>query len=230
MVSSIYVHVPHSGKLSREKTFANFTVLWLYICESFLCKIWGHGTAKASNPWKFSPKNVFSTICQSFLPQKFLLAVACYSTLKSDTIDIWKRFYGVFHHSSATCATLKCTSEASELKTDLRKAEAKLHKLAFSEKCAQCMHARGLLCLWAKLSATSVQIFAFWFSKNSSNLHQSCAANVCLNLQFFTVYLSPMQLPFSVTHATKAHWLRALFGGRSYDVMFNQETQLLDWQ
>ena len=131
----------------------------------------------------FLRQNVFSPICQSFLPQKFLLAVACYSTLKSDT-DIWKHFYVVCHHSSATCATLKCTSEASELKTDLWKAEAKLHKLAFSEKCTQCMHARGLLCLWAKLSATSVQIFAFWFSKNSSNLHQSCATNVCLNLSF----------------------------------------------
>ena len=85
------------------------------------------------------------------------IAVACYSTLKNDT-DLRERFYGVCHHSCATCVTLKCTSEASELKTDLWKAEAKLHKLVHSQKkSAQCMHARGLLCLQEKLSATSVQ-------------------------------------------------------------------------
>jgi len=31
IVSDLYMNtVPYSGKLSREKTFANFTVLWLY--------------------------------------------------------------------------------------------------------------------------------------------------------------------------------------------------------
>ena len=43
--------LPYSGKLLREKTFANFTVLKLV--KVFLCKIWEHGTfgtVKASNP------------------------------------------------------------------------------------------------------------------------------------------------------------------------------------
>ena len=67
------MHVPYSGKLSREKTFANFTVLWLYtkvfsvkfgawrpsaqqkraIRESFL-----HENRIFTNSRKFSPSKV----------------------------------------------------------------------------------------------------------------------------------------------------------------------------
>ena len=46
-----------SGKLSREKTFANFAVLWLF-AKVFSAKFWGPGVlgaAQASNPRKFSP-------------------------------------------------------------------------------------------------------------------------------------------------------------------------------
>ena len=34
--------LPYSGKLLREKTFANFAVLWQYT-KVFFRKIWGHG-------------------------------------------------------------------------------------------------------------------------------------------------------------------------------------------
>jgi len=67
--------VPYSGKLSREKTFANFAVLWLYakvfstkfgawhplawqkwaIRESFLRE-----NRLFTNSWKFSPSKVYS--------------------------------------------------------------------------------------------------------------------------------------------------------------------------
>ena len=43
-VSCVVLHcvmyIPYSGKLSREKTFANFVVLWLFN-KSFLHKILG---------------------------------------------------------------------------------------------------------------------------------------------------------------------------------------------
>ena len=44
----------YSGKISREKTFANFSVLWLF-AKVFSVKFGGvasFGTAKVSNPWK----------------------------------------------------------------------------------------------------------------------------------------------------------------------------------
>ena len=67
-------HIPYSGKLSREKTFANFTVLWL-IAKVFSAKfgsVASFGTAKANNQRKFSPqKSYFSPVHESFLPQKF---------------------------------------------------------------------------------------------------------------------------------------------------------------
>ena len=50
--------LPYSGKLSREKTFANFAVLWLFT-KVFFTKFGGiasFGAAKASNPRKFSLK------------------------------------------------------------------------------------------------------------------------------------------------------------------------------
>ena len=77
----VIIYIAYSWKLPWEKTFANFTVLWLFtkvfsskfggmvpfarqkraICESFLLKVWGHGafcTAKARNLRKFSPQSL----------------------------------------------------------------------------------------------------------------------------------------------------------------------------
>ena len=65
--------VPYSGKLSREKIFANFAVLWLFVTV-FLHEIWGCGIlwhGKVSNPRKFSPqKNVLFTNLRKFSPSK----------------------------------------------------------------------------------------------------------------------------------------------------------------
>ena len=56
----------YSEKLSREKTFANSMVLWLFALQNF--GVWASfGTAKASNP----RKSYFSLIHKSFLPQNF---------------------------------------------------------------------------------------------------------------------------------------------------------------
>ena len=54
------VLILYSGKLSREKTITNFTVLWLF-AKVFSAKFRGvtfFGVAKASNPQKFSPSMV----------------------------------------------------------------------------------------------------------------------------------------------------------------------------
>ena len=41
------------------------------VCIAMLWGVASFGVAKASNPWKFSPrKSYFSPICESFLPQK----------------------------------------------------------------------------------------------------------------------------------------------------------------
>ena len=59
--------LPYSGKLSREKTSANFIVLWF--AKVFFIKF--GGMAKVSNPRKFSPwKSYFSPICESFFLSK----------------------------------------------------------------------------------------------------------------------------------------------------------------
>ena len=51
------------------------------IRENFLCEIWGmvsFGTAKVSNPRKFSPrKSCFTPICESFLPRKLPVYGIC---------------------------------------------------------------------------------------------------------------------------------------------------------
>ena len=71
----------YSGKLLREKTFANFEVLSLFAKVSSV-KFWGMASfggiiggtlvASASTPQKFSPqKPYFPPICKSFLPWKF---------------------------------------------------------------------------------------------------------------------------------------------------------------
>ena len=52
----------NSTKLLREKTFTNFTVLWLY-AKVFSTKFWdvpSFGAAKASNPWKLLLKYCIS--------------------------------------------------------------------------------------------------------------------------------------------------------------------------
>ena len=62
--------VLYSEKLSREKTFINSVVLWLFT-KVFSAKFGGmasFGMAKASNLRKFS--SYFSLICKSFFPQK----------------------------------------------------------------------------------------------------------------------------------------------------------------
>ena len=49
------IYLPYSGKLSREKTFTNFAVLWL-LAKVFFVNFWGmvsFGMAKVSNPRKF---------------------------------------------------------------------------------------------------------------------------------------------------------------------------------
>ena len=55
-----YMYVPYSGKLSKEKTFANFAVLWLYAKVFFV---------------KFGSWHPFvrqkRAIRESFLPRKF---------------------------------------------------------------------------------------------------------------------------------------------------------------
>ena len=71
----------YSGKLSRQKNFANFAVLWLFM-RVFSTKFGGGGgggggvaslgMAKASNLQKFSLRKLyFFTNSQKFLPRKF---------------------------------------------------------------------------------------------------------------------------------------------------------------
>ena len=74
--------IPYSGKLSREKTFVSFVVLWLFV-KVFSINFWGlasfgGGGAKARNPRKFSPwKLYFSPIHKHYRPRKLS---AIYST------------------------------------------------------------------------------------------------------------------------------------------------------
>ena len=71
----VYVgRIPYSGKLSREKTFANFVVLWLFatVFSVKFGSVASFGAAKASNLRKFSQQKLyFSLIRESFLPRKF---------------------------------------------------------------------------------------------------------------------------------------------------------------
>ena len=48
--------IPYSGKLSREKTFGNFAVLWLFakVFSAKFGSVVSFGTARASNLQKFS--------------------------------------------------------------------------------------------------------------------------------------------------------------------------------
>ena len=71
-VSRYVVHVLCSGKLSREKTFVNFTVSWLYV-KVFSAKfgawhLW-HGKSEQSAK-VFSAKIVFFTNLRKCSPSK----------------------------------------------------------------------------------------------------------------------------------------------------------------
>ena len=61
---SALMNVPYCGKLSREKTLANFTVLWLF-AKVFSMKFGGlpsFDSAKASNLRKFSPQKLYFSL------------------------------------------------------------------------------------------------------------------------------------------------------------------------
>ena len=74
--------VPYSGKLSREKTFVNFAVLWLF-AQVFSAKF-GSMAQQKQTICEFSlRKSYFSPICESFLPQKFPAIIMVF-ILKAD--------------------------------------------------------------------------------------------------------------------------------------------------
>ena len=83
-----WTYVLYSGKLSRERTFMNFAVLWLFV-KVFSVKFGDEmffGAAKLSNPQKFFIKNLFFTSFWKFSPSKVsrytvyieLKATVCY--------------------------------------------------------------------------------------------------------------------------------------------------------
>ena len=74
-----------SGKLLREKTFADFRVLWLF-AKVFSTKFGGtlsFGVVQVSNP----RKSYFSPICESFFPRKFP-AIRYLSVPRSLTVSV----------------------------------------------------------------------------------------------------------------------------------------------
>ena len=72
--SAVNLKLPTSGKVLREKNFANLWFLLLFT-KAFTVKFGGmvsFGVAQMSNPQKFSlQKSSFSPTRESFLPQKF---------------------------------------------------------------------------------------------------------------------------------------------------------------
>ena len=89
----------YSGKLSREETFTNFAVLWLFT-KVFSAKFGGvasFGTVKGSNLRKFSPKN---HIFHQFLS----LEVSCCMVITSG-------------QNTETLTVLSCVCLSSELHT-----------------------------------------------------------------------------------------------------------------
>ena len=98
--SSLVHTILYSGKLSREKIFANFAVLWL-LAKLFSLKfgsVVSFSTAKARNLrvfstkivlaiCEFSPQNLhFSPIHESFLPQKFPTSLLYSTTHSCETV------------------------------------------------------------------------------------------------------------------------------------------------
>ena len=65
----VMLQLLYSGKLSREKTFANFVVLWLYT-KITKFGAW-HPLAWEKQAIRESLKIEFSPICESFLSRKF---------------------------------------------------------------------------------------------------------------------------------------------------------------
>ena len=67
--------IPYGRKLLREKTFANFAVLWPFM-KVFSVKFGNmasFGAAQASNLRKFSPQKLyFLPICESFLCKNYI--------------------------------------------------------------------------------------------------------------------------------------------------------------
>ena len=117
-----YLHHIHTAcilygrKLSREKTFANFAVLWPFM-KVFSVKFGNmasFGAAQASNLRKFSPQKLyFLPICESFLPQKFSAirylteVLHYYSTLSVVTQSQYAMEYVQFQPWTATSKYLK---------------------------------------------------------------------------------------------------------------------------
>ena len=66
-------YLPYSRKLSREKTFVNFTVLWLFakVFSTKFGDVATFGAAQVSNPHKFFfHEIVISLIREKFSPSK----------------------------------------------------------------------------------------------------------------------------------------------------------------
>ena len=75
-----WTYVPYSGKLSRERTFMNFAVVWLFV-KVFSAKFGNEmffGAAKLSNPQKFSlRKFIFHQFLKVFSLESFPLYSIC---------------------------------------------------------------------------------------------------------------------------------------------------------
>ena len=68
--SPVDMCIPYSGKLLREKTFANFEVLWL-LMKVFSANFGGVASVGGrSNPRVFSAQIIFFTILREFSPSK----------------------------------------------------------------------------------------------------------------------------------------------------------------
>ena len=85
-------HLLYTGKLSREKMFANFEVLWLF--ASFLHAIWGHGIVwwhQRAICKSFLHENLLSTNLRKFSPTK----VSCCTVISSKPTIGWEIHYKV---------------------------------------------------------------------------------------------------------------------------------------
>ena len=82
----------YSGKLLREKTFANFAVLWLF-AKVFSAKIGGVAPLVLQSAQVFSAKIVFFTNPRKFSPSK----VSCYAVLYIRVYyDVHSLLYSLF--------------------------------------------------------------------------------------------------------------------------------------
>ena len=92
------------GKHSREKTFMNFVVLWLF-AEVFSVKFGGvasFGVAKVSNWQKLSPwKSYFSPIAKVFSLESFPLYIIPLSNLVVCSLDSLVPSFSIIHGSGS---------------------------------------------------------------------------------------------------------------------------------